>query len=185
MITYVLKESYVCAYTFHVSKYTFFWFLFMNKGSCWASWWELMHVCVQDYPKLSQNYYGLLECLAQDHMSFISNLEPQVFLYILSSISEGLTALGTCPLLHLWLPWVYSSLPLHLLISLYHTNTHKCTHSTNILTEAPILTHEDIQCDQSIPHKRITHWRHITRLEWQGGHGFLVLLDHRNNGVFW
>lgn len=43
---------------------------------------------------MSQNYYGLLECLAQDHMSFISNLEPQVFLYILSTISEGLTALG-------------------------------------------------------------------------------------------
>uniref|UniRef100_T1JH36 Gamma-tubulin complex component 2 n=1 Tax=Strigamia maritima TaxID=126957 RepID=T1JH36_STRMM len=48
-----------------------------------------------DYPKLSQTYYVLLECLAQDHMSFISNLEPSVFLYILSSISEGLTALDT------------------------------------------------------------------------------------------
>jgi exportin-7 len=47
-----------------------------------------------DYPKLSQTYYVLLECLAQDHMSFLSTLEPQVFLYILSSISEGLTALG-------------------------------------------------------------------------------------------
>ena len=48
----------------------------------------------QDYPKLSQSYYALLECLSQDHMSFISNLEPQVFLYILATISEGLTALG-------------------------------------------------------------------------------------------
>ncbi|ESO95104.1 hypothetical protein LOTGIDRAFT_160865 [Lottia gigantea] len=48
-----------------------------------------------DYPKLSQNYYSLIERLAQDHMSFISNLEPQVFLYILSTISEGLTALDT------------------------------------------------------------------------------------------
>ncbi|XP_041371291.1 exportin-7-like isoform X3 [Gigantopelta aegis] len=48
-----------------------------------------------DFPKLSQNYYGLLECLAQDHMPFISNLEAQVFLYILSTISEGLTALDT------------------------------------------------------------------------------------------
>ncbi|XP_066147042.1 exportin-7 isoform X1 [Euwallacea fornicatus] len=47
-----------------------------------------------DYPKLSQTYYVLLECLAQDHMSFLATLEPQVFLYILSSISEGLTALG-------------------------------------------------------------------------------------------
>jgi len=40
-------------------------------------------------------YYGLLECLAQDHMAFLSTLEPSVFLYILSSISEGLTALDT------------------------------------------------------------------------------------------
>ncbi|XP_046385116.1 exportin-7 isoform X2 [Ischnura elegans] len=47
-----------------------------------------------DYPKLSQTYYVLLECLAQDHMSFLATLEPTVFLYILSSISEGLTALG-------------------------------------------------------------------------------------------
>ncbi|XP_071447745.1 exportin-7 isoform X2 [Hetaerina americana] len=49
---------------------------------------------LRDYPKLSQTYYVLLECLAQDHMSFLATLEPAVFLYILSSISEGLTALG-------------------------------------------------------------------------------------------
>ncbi|XP_067129437.1 exportin-7 isoform X3 [Centruroides vittatus] len=48
-----------------------------------------------DYPKLSQTYYVLLECLAQDHINFLSSLEPQLFLYILSSISEGLTALDT------------------------------------------------------------------------------------------
>lgn len=48
-----------------------------------------------NYPKLSQTYYVLLECLAQDHMNFLSSLEPQLFLYILSSISEGLTALDT------------------------------------------------------------------------------------------
>ncbi|KAI4504691.1 hypothetical protein M0802_000241 [Mischocyttarus mexicanus] len=47
-----------------------------------------------DYPKLSATYYVLLEYLAQDHMVFLSTLEPRVFLYILSSISEGLTALG-------------------------------------------------------------------------------------------
>merc|ERR1712126_614564 len=47
-----------------------------------------------DYPKLSQTYYVLLECLAQDHMAFLATMEPQVFLYILSSISAGLTALG-------------------------------------------------------------------------------------------
>lgn len=48
----------------------------------------------QDYPKLSQAYYGLLEVLTQDHMDFVSTLEPDVFIYILSSISEGLTGLG-------------------------------------------------------------------------------------------
>ncbi|XP_076241416.1 ran-binding protein 16 isoform X4 [Calliopsis andreniformis] len=48
-----------------------------------------------DYPKLSTTYYVLLEFLAQDHMVFLSTLEPRVFLYILSSISEGLTALDT------------------------------------------------------------------------------------------
>jgi len=48
-----------------------------------------------DYPKLSQTYYVLLECLAQDHVAFLATLEPQVFLYILASISEGLQALDT------------------------------------------------------------------------------------------
>ncbi|KAI9558642.1 hypothetical protein GHT06_015430 [Daphnia sinensis] len=47
------------------------------------------------YPKLSQTYYVLLECLAQDHMVFLSSLEPHVFLYILSTVQEGLTALDT------------------------------------------------------------------------------------------
>ncbi|KAG1667827.1 Exportin-7 [Nymphon striatum] len=50
---------------------------------------------ILDYPKLSQTYYVLLECLAQDHMNFVSNLDPHVFLYILSSISEGLTSVDT------------------------------------------------------------------------------------------
>uniref|UniRef100_A0A8C6Y5W0 RAN binding protein 17 n=1 Tax=Naja naja TaxID=35670 RepID=A0A8C6Y5W0_NAJNA len=45
--------------------------------------------------KLSQSYYPLLECLAQDHMSFITSLEPHVLMYIFTSISEGLTALDT------------------------------------------------------------------------------------------
>lgn len=49
---------------------------------------------LQEYPKLSQSYYLLLECLAQDHILFLATLEPNVFLYILESISEGLTALG-------------------------------------------------------------------------------------------
>lgn len=55
----------------------------------------------QDYPKLSQSYYSLLEVLTQDHMNFIASLEPHVIMYILSSISEGLTALGK----H-WVGWL-------------------------------------------------------------------------------
>ncbi|CAB3261177.1 unnamed protein product [Arctia plantaginis] len=48
-----------------------------------------------DYPKLSQTYYVLLERLAQDHMSFLASLQPDATLYILCSVSEGLTALDT------------------------------------------------------------------------------------------
>lgn len=46
------------------------------------------------YPKLSQSYFLLLECLAQDHMAFLSTLDPAIFLYIIKSISEGLAAEG-------------------------------------------------------------------------------------------
>jgi len=53
-----------------------------------------LSLSLQDYPKLSQSYYSLLEVLTQDHMNFIASLEPHVIMYILSSISEGLTALG-------------------------------------------------------------------------------------------
>lgn len=51
-------------------------------------------VTLQDFPKLSQTYYVLLECVAQDHMNFLASLDPSMFLYILQSISEGLAALG-------------------------------------------------------------------------------------------
>ncbi|XP_048459896.1 ran-binding protein 17-like [Rhincodon typus] len=50
-------------------------------------------ICVVSYRKLSLSYYSLLECLTQDHMKFISNLEPHVVIYILTSLSEGLNAL--------------------------------------------------------------------------------------------
>uniref|UniRef100_A0A2K6N485 Exportin 7 n=1 Tax=Rhinopithecus bieti TaxID=61621 RepID=A0A2K6N485_RHIBE len=56
---------------------------------------SIPHSDLLDYPKLSQSYYSLLEVLTQDHMNFIASLEPRVIMYILSSISEGLTALDT------------------------------------------------------------------------------------------
>ncbi|XP_069755026.1 ran-binding protein 17-like isoform X2 [Narcine bancroftii] len=58
----------------------------------------LLSVCHSDllsYRKLSLSYYSLLECLTQDHMNFFANLEPQVVIYILTSLSEGLNALDT------------------------------------------------------------------------------------------
>jgi exportin-7 len=47
------------------------------------------------FPKLSQTYYNLLESLSQDHMNFLIGLDTNVFLFILSTISEGLGALDT------------------------------------------------------------------------------------------
>ncbi|XP_041605959.1 ran-binding protein 17 isoform X2 [Vulpes vulpes] len=56
---------------------------------------SVSHSDLLQYRKLSQSYYPLLECLTQDHMSFITNLDPPVLLYVLTSISEGLTTLDT------------------------------------------------------------------------------------------
>ncbi|KFW12707.1 Ran-binding protein 17, partial [Eurypyga helias] len=50
---------------------------------------------VSNYSSWDQSYYPLLECLTQDHMSFITTLEPPILIYILTSISEGLTAVDT------------------------------------------------------------------------------------------
>ncbi|GCB60992.1 hypothetical protein scyTo_0014263 [Scyliorhinus torazame] len=57
----------------------------------------LLSVCHSDllsYRKLSLSYYSLLECLTQDHMNFIASLKPHVVIYILTSLSEGINALG-------------------------------------------------------------------------------------------
>ncbi|XP_017704927.1 PREDICTED: ran-binding protein 17 [Rhinopithecus bieti] len=56
---------------------------------------SVSHSDLLQYRKLSQSYYPLLECLTQDHMSFVINLEPPVLMYVLTSISEGLTTLDT------------------------------------------------------------------------------------------
>jgi len=46
-----------------------------------------------DYPKLSKSYYSLIEVVVEHHIDRVCNLDPQVFLYIISSVSEGLAAL--------------------------------------------------------------------------------------------
>jgi exportin-7 len=45
------------------------------------------------YRKVSLSYYNLLEVLSLDHMDFLSQLDPEVFMYIMQSVSEGLTSL--------------------------------------------------------------------------------------------
>ena len=47
------------------------------------------------YVKLSLSYHGLLETLSADHMEFIAMLEPDVFVYILSTISDGLGSINS------------------------------------------------------------------------------------------
>ncbi|CAD7680037.1 unnamed protein product [Nyctereutes procyonoides] len=56
---------------------------------------SIPHSDLLDHPKLIQSYYSLLEVLTQGHMNFIASLELDVIMYILSSVSEGLTALDT------------------------------------------------------------------------------------------
>ncbi|XP_077169023.1 ran-binding protein 17 [Paroedura picta] len=56
---------------------------------------SVSHSDLLQYRKLSQSYYPLLECLTQDHMNFITSLEPHILMYIFTSISEGLAALDT------------------------------------------------------------------------------------------
>ncbi|XP_036851120.1 ran-binding protein 17 isoform X1 [Manis javanica] len=56
---------------------------------------SVSHSDLLQYRKLNQSYYPLLEYLTQDHMSFITNLDSPVLLYVLTSISEGLSALDT------------------------------------------------------------------------------------------
>uniref|UniRef100_A0A336LE22 CSON010006 protein n=1 Tax=Culicoides sonorensis TaxID=179676 RepID=A0A336LE22_CULSO len=79
---------------------------------------SIPHSDLLEYPKLSQAYYILLECLAQDHITYLSTLEPQVFLYILESISEGLSALdmmicsGCCSTLDFIVSYIFKQLQL-------------------------------------------------------------------------
>ncbi|KRK06385.1 ran-binding protein 16 isoform X1 [Drosophila yakuba] len=48
-----------------------------------------------EYPKLSTAYYNLLNCLSQDHVSYLAALEPAAFVYILKSLTKGLAALDS------------------------------------------------------------------------------------------
>ncbi|XP_039433176.1 exportin-7 isoform X2 [Culex pipiens pallens] len=79
---------------------------------------SIAHDDILVYPKLSQAYYILIECLAQDHITYLSTLEPPVFLYILESISKGLNALdvlvgsGCCATLDYIVTYIFKQLQL-------------------------------------------------------------------------
>jgi len=47
------------------------------------------------YPKLSLNYYNLLEVLSGDHIYFLSNLSIDVFIFILRTVAEGLVSVDS------------------------------------------------------------------------------------------
>jgi len=48
---------------------------------------------LMDYPKLSKSYYTLIEVIVEHHIDHVCNLDPQVFLYVITTVSDGLTAL--------------------------------------------------------------------------------------------
>nr|XP_051697417.1 exportin-7-like [Oryctolagus cuniculus] len=82
---------------------------------------SILHRDLLDYPKLSQSYYSLLKVLNQDHMNFIASLDPHVIMYIISSISEGLTALDTTGVHRLLLlPEPHHDIPLQAAVMQHH-----------------------------------------------------------------
>lgn len=46
---------------------------------------------ILSYPKLSLQYYPLLEVLSGNHCEFLTNLEPQILGYMLTSLQAGIT----------------------------------------------------------------------------------------------
>lgn len=76
---------------------------------------------LQEYPKLSKSYFLLLECLAMDHITFLSTLDATILVYILESLCEGLTAMGNwdCTLL----PNIY----FNQMFNIFHIDPTVCT----------------------------------------------------------
>lgn len=68
--------------------------LIVIKDSNILTRFNAIYLYFKVYAKLSTTYYSLLETLTGDHISFIATLRPEVFVYILSTVSEGLTAFG-------------------------------------------------------------------------------------------
>ncbi|VDM45504.1 unnamed protein product [Toxocara canis] len=61
------------------------------------------------YAKITQNFYSLLECIAQDNMCFLSNVQPEVFATILRYIQQGAVT-ASCATLDMLLNYLYRRL---------------------------------------------------------------------------
>ncbi|VDO92793.1 unnamed protein product [Soboliphyme baturini] len=59
----------------------------------YPSYLSMLVRSIEAYPKLSQNYFSLLESLSFDHITFLGNLEPEIFIYLLQTLQEGLSSL--------------------------------------------------------------------------------------------
>uniref|UniRef100_F1KSW2 Exportin-7 n=1 Tax=Ascaris suum TaxID=6253 RepID=F1KSW2_ASCSU len=68
------------------------------------------------YAKIAQNFYSLLECIAQDNICFLSNVQPDVFTSILRYIQQGTVSLdavvvtASCATLDMLLNYLYRRL---------------------------------------------------------------------------
>uniref|UniRef100_A0A7M5UYT3 Importin N-terminal domain-containing protein n=1 Tax=Clytia hemisphaerica TaxID=252671 RepID=A0A7M5UYT3_9CNID len=83
---------------------------------------------IMEYPKLGKSYYTLIEVVVEHHIDQVCKLDPQMFLHIISTLSEGLVAIdlsistGCCAALD------------HIVTFLF-TNWQKATKSGNPMNE--------------------------------------------------
>jgi len=49
---------------------------------------------ILEYPKLANAYFSLFEVITQDHITFISRLSSNIIYHLLSTVIEGITAIG-------------------------------------------------------------------------------------------
>ena len=43
---------------------------------------------------MSSAYYSLMDIVTQDHMTLLGNVDPNVIVYILSTLAEGIASVG-------------------------------------------------------------------------------------------
>ena len=66
----------------------------MYNVHCTTTEYTLFSPIFQEYPKLSSAYYSLMDIVTQDHMTLLGNVDPNVIVYILSTLAEGIASVG-------------------------------------------------------------------------------------------